>query len=263
VDRQGKARRHPPRAADGTLSEADRRYEAERRQGELIRAGHEDAWGWTGPAGSLRATRRANRIIAAAGLGPGAVCLELGCGTGTFTAPFANSGCEVVAVDLSPATAEIARARAGDRAQVVVGNVETGEGIPERVYDAIVGVSVLLHLDLDRCLQNTFALLRPGGRFAFSEPNMRNPQIWAERHLGFVKRARHVTEHETAFTAPGLRRALEGHGLIVEQAEPFEFLHPATPARLIASVLGIERVLERTPARAIAGSVFVAGRRPG
>jgi SAM-dependent methyltransferase len=244
------------------VSEAERRYAAERRQGELIRAGREDAWGWTGPAGSVRAARRAARIISAANLGPGSLCLELGCGTGTFTTLLADSGCELVAVDLSPATAELARARAGERAQVVVGNVETGEGIPRREYDAIVGVSVLHHLDLDRCLRNTFSLLRPGGRFAFSEPNMRNPQIWAERHLRFVKRLRHVTEHETAFTAPGLRGALEAHGLVVDRAEAFEFLHPATPERLVPAVLALERVLERTPARAIAGSVFVEGHHP-
>ena len=44
--------------------------------------------------------------------------------------------------------------------------------------------------------------------------------------------------------------------------EPFEFLHPSTPSRLVPTVLSLERVLERTPVRTIAGSVRVAGRRP-
>jgi 2-polyprenyl-3-methyl-5-hydroxy-6-metoxy-1,4-benzoquinol methylase len=244
------------------VTEAELRYEAERRQGVLIREGHEDAWGWTGAAGRQRAARRARFLIDAARLSPGVVCLEVGCGTGTFTELLAESGCEVVAVELSDATAEIARERVGDRATIVVGNVETGHGIPVREYDAIVGVSVLHHLDLELFLQNTFPLLRSGGRFAFSEPNMRNPQIWLERHVGLVKRMRHVTPHETAFTAPALRLLLESHGLNVEVAEPFEFLHPQTPAALVPLLLRTERVVERTPLRAIAGSVRVSGRRP-
>lgn len=244
------------------MNEAELRYEAERRQGELIRAGHEHAWGWSGAAGELRARRRAQFLIEAAHLGPGSVCLELGCGTGRFTELLSESGSELVAVELSEATASLARERLRGRGQVVIGNIETGEGVPEREYDAIVGVSVLHHLDLELCLRNTFSLLRAGGRFAFSEPNMRNPQVWAERHVHFVKRLRHVTPHETAFTASSLRRSLETAGFLVDLAEPFEFLHPATPRALVPALLLAERVLERTPFREIAGSVRISGSRP-
>ena len=143
----------------------------------------------------------------------------------------------------------------------MVGNVETGDGLEGRTFDAIVGVSVLHHVNLELTLRHTFALLRPGGRFAFSEPNLANPQVWAERRIGVVRRLRHATAHETAFTAGGLRRSLEAAGLRVEVCEPFEFLHPATPRALIAAVTGVERVLEATPLRAVAGSIRVAGWR--
>jgi SAM-dependent methyltransferase len=250
--------------SDGLSSaRAEARYAAERRQGEAIAAGLEDrAWGWGGPAGQLRAQRRAAFLIDAASLGEGVSCLELGAGTGEFSARLAASGCDLVALEISAATAELCRQRAGGAVEVVVGNAETAEGLEGRRFDAIVGVSVLHHLNLELTLENTFSLLAPGGRFAFSEPNMANPQIWAERHIGAVKRRRHVTEHETAFTAAGLRRVLEGHGLLVETAEPFEFLHPATPPHWIERVSRLERRLERSPLRAIAGSVRVAGRRP-
>ena len=244
------------------MSDAELRYEAERRQGELIGAGHEDAWGWTGAAGTRRAARRGSMLVSAARLGPGVVCLELGSGTGTFTTLLADSGCELVAIELSEATAAIARERLGSVASIVVGNVETAEGIPARAYDAIVGVSVLHHLDVTLCLRNTFALLRPGGRFAFSEPNMRNPQVWAERHVAPVARRRHVTEHETAYTAAELRRLFESAGFLVETCVPFDFLHPATPARIVPAADRVAHALERTPLRAIAGSLFVAGRKP-
>ena len=39
-----------------------------------------------------------------------------------------------------------------------------------------------------RRFEHTFSLLRPGGRFAFSEPNLANPQVWAERNVEVVRR---------------------------------------------------------------------------
>lgn len=238
------------------------RYEEERRQGESIAAGHEEAWGWTGPAGSLRAQRRAEFLIDAARLGPGVSCLELGCGTGEFTTRLVESGCRLTAVEISEATARRCRERAQGKAEVLVGNIETGEGFEGRTFDAIVGVSVLHHVNMDLCLRAAFAHLRPGGRFAFSEPNMANPQVWLERHLGWVKRLRHVTAHETAFYAGELRKLLETAGLVVDVCEPFEFLHPWTPRVLMRPVIALEKLLERTPLRAIAGSIRVAGYRP-
>ena len=164
-------------------------------------------------------------------------CLELGCGTGEFTERLVASGCELVAVDLSEETAALARERVGDRARVVVGNIETGEGLEGLEFDAIVGVSVLHHVDLDATFAHTFSLLRPGGRFAFSEPNMANPQVWAERNLDLSARLRHVTPHETAFRADELRRRFEEEDLVVDVCEPFEFLHPSTPAWLVPAAL--------------------------
>jgi SAM-dependent methyltransferase len=238
------------------------RYEAERQQGKLIAAGKEDVWGWSGRAGRIRAARRAEFLVREAGLAPGVRCLELGCGTGEFTERLVASGCDLVAVDLSEETAALARVRVGDKARVVVGNVETGEGLEGLEVDAIVGVSVLHHVDLDATFAHTFSLLRPDGRFAFSEPNMANPQVWAERNLEPVRRLRHVTPHETAFRVDELRRRFESAGFAVEVSEPFEFLHPRTPAWLVPAALSLERGLEATPARGIAGSLRIAGRRP-
>jgi SAM-dependent methyltransferase len=238
------------------------RWHAERRQGELIAAGHESSWGWTTPAGRVRAERRARWITEQVGLRPGSRCLELGAGTGEFTARLAATGCVLTAFELSDVTAAICRERVDGDAEVVVGNIETGEGLEGREFDAIVGVSVLHHVDLAACFTHTFPHLRPGGRFAFSEPNMANPQIWLERRVNLVKRFRHVTPHETAFRAAELRRAFEAAGLVVETAEPFEFLHPAVPARAIDSLLRIEAVVERTALRRYAGSVRISGYRP-
>ena len=241
---------------------ADRRYADERRQGADIAERHfERVWGWSSAAGVIRARRRSAFLIAAAGLGPGVRCLELGSGTGLFTAQLVESGCDLVGVELSEALAERCRDRVGGRAEIVVGNVETGDGLDGRTFDAIVGVSVLHHLNMELCLRNTFSLLRSGGRFAFSEPNMANPQVWAMKNIDFVGRLLHETPHETAFRVPELRALFESAGFDVQVCEPFEFLHPATPRALIGPVQRLEAYLERTRLRAIAASIRIAGQK--
>lgn len=241
---------------------ADRRYEVERRQGADLASGEgERVWGWSSHAGQERADRRARFLAEAARLGPGVRCLELGSGTGVFTARLVESGCEVVAVELSEALAARCRERVGNRAEVVVGNVETGEGLEGRTFDAIVGVSILHHVNMELCFQHTFSALRKGGRFAFSEPNMANPQVWVMKNVDAVGRLLHETLHETAFHPDELRDLFESAGLVVELCEPFEFLHPATPRSVIPAVERVERVLEKTPARRIAGSIRIAGRK--
>jgi SAM-dependent methyltransferase len=239
------------------------RYAAERRQGEQIAARElERIWGWSSPAGRIRAERRARFLIEAAGLAPGVRCLELGCGTGEFTTRLAESGCELTAVDISEASVARCRERVGDRAQVLVGNIETGEGLEGREFEAIVGVSVLHHVDVRATLAALVPLVRAGGRFAFTEPNRLNPQVWAERRFEPLRKLRHVLPHETSFRAGELRALFAEAGLEVERAEPFEFLHPSIPERLVRPTLGLERVLEATPARGIAGSVRIVARKP-
>lgn len=61
--------------------------------------------------GWLRAERRAELIAKGAGLRPGVRVLEIGCGTGMFTEMFARTGAQIVAVEISEALLEKARAR--------------------------------------------------------------------------------------------------------------------------------------------------------
>ena len=244
-----------------SVDASEARYTEELRQGEGVVAGHESAWGWSTAAGRSRADRRARFLIEATGLKQGVSCLEIGAGTGEFTVRLLESGCDLSAIELSPATAARCRERVGDRAKVIVGNVETGEGLAGQEFDAIVGVSVLHHINFGLCLENTMSHLRPGGRFAFSEPNMRNPQVWAERNVGFIRRRRHVTAHETAFYAAKLRQEFEHAGFLVDLCEAFDFLHPWTPRPLVSGVDKLGALLEATPLRPIAGSIRISGSR--
>ena len=111
--------------------------------------------GWSTPAGERRAARRVAWLAAEAGLGPGRVVLEIGCGTGCFTGPLAATGATLVAVDLSETLLGQARAAgSAPGARLAAADVETLP-FPDAAFHGVVGVSVplaLRRLNLDPAL---------------------------------------------------------------------------------------------------------------
>src|SRR5258708_7985291 len=96
----------------------------------------EDIWGWGTPAGRIRARRRAALIMGGAQLGPGSKAVEIGCGTGLFTEMFAESGADIIAIDLSPDLLEIARKRNLPRVRFLEKNFEDCDA--EGPFDAVI-----------------------------------------------------------------------------------------------------------------------------
>jgi len=199
----------------------------------------------------------------AAELKAGARVLELGCGTGIFTRQWAAAGADLLAVDIS---LDLLRAGAAEEAGGPVRRaVMDAEalGLRAGAFDAVVGVSVLHHLDLPHALAEIHRVLRPGGRIAFSEPNMLNPQIAVQKNIPFVKRWLGDTPHETAFTRWGLAAALRRHGFAEVRIAPFDFLHPLTPRRAIPAASRLAFAAEAIPLlREIAGSLLITATRP-
>ena len=225
-------------------------------QAELI-------WNWDSAAGRRRARRRADLLLEYARLAPGHDALELGCGTGIFLEKLAASGARILGLDLSADLLQRARARLAGLANVRLarGNAEQLPCSPGRL-DAVYGSSVLHHLDLDAALAEAFRALRPGGRVAFAEPNLLNPQVAVMFHLGLTKHYFGVSPDEMAFTRFTAVRALRKTGFVDVVIRPFDFLHPATPAAWIAAVSGLGDALERLPlVRELAGSLLISGRK--
>jgi len=236
------------------------RHQHEVEHGKYLSAGvAEDIWGWGTPAGQLRAKRRAALILEGARIGPSSKVLEIGCGTGMFTAMFAESGAEIIAVDLSPDLLAYARTRDLPRVQFLERSFEDCE--VDGPFDAVIGSSVLHHLDQGRTWPKVLSLLKPGGRMSFAEPNMLNPQIYSERH--FRRFFPKVSPDETAFVRTTLRRDLEASGFTSVSIRPFDWLHPATPPSLIPAVSGIGRAFEAVwPVQEFAGSLRIWACRP-
>lgn len=78
----------------------------------------------------------AQRLVADAGLGPGALVVDVGAGTGAVTAPLLDVGARVIAVEAHPGRAQHLRHRFGDA--LVVIEADAGDlRLPLRPYHVV------------------------------------------------------------------------------------------------------------------------------
>jgi len=221
-------------------------------------------WGSITRAGKLRLQERGELAIRRAKLGPGVSVLEPGPGNGEFTSRIASSGASIVGVEISPRQQELAKDALArfPNVQVIVGDVEEELKFPDGSFDCVVGNSVLHHLDLNRALPHLYRVLKPAGRIFFFEPNMLNPQIALERNIRLLGRRLMNSPDETAFVRWRLARILRQFGFVNVDVLPFDFLHPGTPARIMAPIRRLSSILSSTPVvREIAGSLQVYAER--
>ncbi|HOF04638.1 MAG TPA: methyltransferase domain-containing protein [Syntrophales bacterium] len=242
----------------------DDRAEREVRHGrKLVAAGPEEIWGWDTAAGRMRARRRGELISRKAGLRFGMHVLEIGCGTGLFTEIFAESGVSILAVDISEDLLQKALSRNLPAERVRFLAVPFEDPNICGPFDAVIGSSVLHHLEIVPALTRIFRLLSPGGVMVFAEPNMLNPQIMIQKNIPWLKARLGDSPDETAFIASRLSRRLVRCGFTEVEILPFDWLHPLTPPGLIKTVMSWGAFLEKLPfVRHFAGSLLIAARRP-
>ena len=222
----------------------------------LAQHGAGEIWNWESPAGKLRWARRVKML--SSHLKPGMTVLELGCGTGYFTRELARSGADVVAIDVSPELLKVARANtSAPNVQYQIQNAYA-LSYSERVFDSVVGSSVLHHLEIKEALRDIYRVLKPGGTIYFTEPNMLNPQIAIQKNIPWIKRKLGDSPDETAFLRWPIRGLLEQTGYRDVRIDPFDFLHPKTPGALMERVNALGRFLENVPVISeFAGSLYI------
>lgn len=227
----------------------------------LAKGDTERIWGWATAAGRLRAQRRANLIATGARLSPGVRVLEVGCGTGMFTEMFAEYGAYIVAVDISEDLLTKAKERNLPAYKVRFVEKRFEDCDMDGPFDAIIGSSILHHLALPEALPVIFRLLKPNGVMSFAEPNMLNPQVWAERT--FSRLFPYVSPDETAFIRCKLKNTLREAGFQNIEIVPFDWLHPSVPRPLIGLVSKMGHMLEKTWfLREFSGSLYIKAVRP-
>ncbi|MBU8901257.1 MAG: class I SAM-dependent methyltransferase [Victivallales bacterium] len=240
----------------------DDRLKHEIEHGKVLsKAGAGDVWNWDSPAGKLRWQRRVKMLTSH--LQADMKVLELGCGTGYFTKEAAKSGAAISAIDISAELLEQAKI------EVPLENVEFmlenayDMGFDDNSFDAVIGSSVLHHLEIDKALKEIFRVLRPGGTLHFTEPNMLNPQIALQKNIPFLKKMLGDSPDETAFFAWSLKKKMLKYGFSAVNIKAFDFLHPAIPGFMLPIMLPFCSALEKIPIfSSIAGSLFISATRP-
>lgn len=219
-------------------------------------------WGAGTPAGILRTERRSGLVRDALNPGPEKIALEIGSGSGEMTQHLAGHFKLVVAVDVSFGLLKRFKNRLeGKEAACVLADAERLPFKPG-AFDAICGNNILHHVVLDEILPVCAKHLKPDGRLAFAEPNLVNPQNWAENKIGFIRRRRPYSPDEMPFTRWHVVSKLKKHGFRSAAARPFDFLHPQIPPPLIKTVKALGLFIERIPLlREIAGSLIISAKR--
>ncbi len=239
----------------------DVRKQQEKDHARVILGSEDRVLGWSGPAGQARLERRTALAAEKACLDEEKLVIELGCGTGSSSALWWDRCGRLVALDISEMLIRAGRERGSSAAHVTA----DAEQLPfeEGCADAVIGNSVLHHLDVDAAFSEIRRVLKHGGRFAFAEPNMLNPQIAIQKNIPFIKRLVGDTPGERAFVRFSLSRKLRVLGFGDVEVVPFDFLHPSLPAKLIPVFGWAGRVIERIPVvREAAGSLLISGRKP-
>lgn len=237
------------------------RKENEIKHGAAIAEHAADIWGWGSPSGQVRARRRAEYIIRYGGIGKGKSVLDVGCGTGIFSRYFAETGATVTSMDISPDLIEQAKKETTLPVTYMIGDAEWLP-FPDGSFDVVAGSSIIHHLDPVVALREVYRVLRPGGRCAFAEPNMMNPQIAIQKNIPFIKEMLGDSPDERAFFRWQIARILRELGFTNTTVFPYDFLHPMVPKSLIPLVSGIGLMLEKIPVvKEIAGSLIIAAEK--
>ena len=103
-------------------------------------------------------------IIALSNLRNGSRVLEIGCGTGQLSVPLAQHGIDLLAIELGPHLAALARRnlKRFPNVQVEASSFEEWP-LPSQKFDAVVSASAFHWLDLDVRFSKSAEALYPGG----------------------------------------------------------------------------------------------------
>jgi len=240
----------------------DKRIKNEIAHGEyLAREGAGDIWNWETPAGKLRWRRRV--FMLTNGIGKQDKVLEIGCGTGYFTRHIAETGADVMAIDISPELIKIAQNEL-KKIKNITFKIENAYEMTfdDNNFDYVIGSSVLHHLDINKALKEIYRVLKPGGKIVFTEPNMLNPQIAIQKNVKYIKKRLGDSPDESAFFKWDIENKLKNNGFINTKAKPFDFLHPLVPNLFVSIIAFVGGTLEIIPfVKEIAGSLYIKGEK--
>jgi len=239
----------------------DRRIRHEIEHGKyLVGRNYGEIWNWGTEVGKYRLARRVSMLCSE--LTSEMNILELGCGVGFVTREIMKTGAHITAIDISSDLLEIAKREVVDKN--VEFKIENAYNLSfaDGTFDAILGISVIHHLDVDRAIKEIFRTLKSGKKIHFIEPNMMNPQILLQKNIPVLKRLVGDSPDETAFFRWAFKKKLAKTGFKNISIYPFDFIHPQTPKYLIGAFSKIGAIFEHIPIlKEISGSICITAEK--
>lgn len=210
----------------------------------------------------VRLLRRAGFFLAAMQHHSDKKALEIGCGTGEVSYWIAqHSPLTVLGTDISQLFIKTAKEKyslSNLRYEVMDFNYPDNEILGQ--YDYVFGNGILHHLypTLSESLTKMKALLNPGGKIIFMEPNIYNPYCQLIFKVPFLRKRAHLEPDEMAFSATFIKRKLEQAGYTNIKVTYKDFLLPGIPTFLIKPSIAAGNVAEKIPlVKNIAQSLFI------
>lgn len=219
------------------------------------------------PTQEVRMRRRAEAILEELPAGPRRV-LEWGCGTGELAHFLAEgSNAQVTGADLcAPFIAQANQRFATEQLNFVVSDLSSAEGRAAlgSQWNAIVGNGILHHLyhHIGDALSSMRAMLQPGGKLVFWEPNLFNPYVFAIFSFGPLRTLAKLEPDEMAFTPRWIEQHLRAAGFTDVAVSFRDFLVPNLPHALVPLVTRAGDVAEKLPVvDHLAQSLFITATR--
>jgi len=236
------------------------RIEGERAHGKFISENPDKIWSYDTRAGKFRAKWKSRMILECLQTEhhPEVRVLEIGCGSGEYTKYFSEKIDRLVATDLSAELLLIAQRKVNRRS--VEFRLEDAHRLsfPDGSFDAVIGNSILHHLDIEPALEEIRRVLKEGGKIIFNEPNMLNPYIFIQKNSKFIKKITGDSPTETAFYKGRFKRLLEKHDFKQVKISPIDFLPPFTPDFLFPVMRLLSNTLQELPlVREFSGVLFI------
>ena len=132
--------------------------------------------------------------------------LDLGCGTGTFTALLAEAGAEPVGVEVAEAALRRAHVYHPDL-RFLLAPLHGALPFQDGAYDVVWASEVIEHVaDTARWLSEVRRVLRPGGQLLLTTPNHTRLAILLH---GLERYAEPLSDHLHLYTRKSLKRTLD------------------------------------------------------
>ena len=147
--------------------------------------------------------------------------LELGCGTGIFSAMIVERVKHLTASDFSPEMLERATQRLAGYQSVELRTEDACHtSFADDSFSALLAVNLLHHADAPATVvRECQRVLRPGGRAVIIDcaGHGRSFLSWIRTALGYLRRRRPETEEHHHFSPDDLAALLAGAGLVVQE----------------------------------------------